>query len=335
MKTLMSFALCDGCLAGYSGVEGLTHACASLGCDGLEVICDDRYGGPLPEHGLVIGYHLCFWPDWLDFWQGNEQALLRKFGSRDAWVSFYGGETREALLRYYRADLARAERLGAHYAVFHVSDASIEEQFLYQWKHTDEEIIDGAADLLNEVLDGREPPFPILLENQWWPGLRLTDPALTARLLARVRCRNKGILLDTGHLLNTNPALRTETEAAAYIHHILDLHGPLAAQIRGVHLHCSLSGAYVQAHTGILPPDLAEDYLTRYGQNYAHVLQIDRHLPWTDPAIAGVLRQISPEFLVHELAGSGRPEKEQAVRIQAETLKNGGLTPENGKSGWR
>ena len=43
---------------------------------------------------LVIGYHLAFYPDWLDFYRDDRRALKRKFGSLDAAARFYGGPGR-------------------------------------------------------------------------------------------------------------------------------------------------------------------------------------------------------------------------------------------------
>ena len=326
MKTSINFPLYQGCLGEYGSFDALFSACRTLGCDGIEAIWgDDPLMDSLPAPAHVVGYHLTFWPDWLDFWQGNEPALLRKFGTQAAWESIYGGSGREAMLEKYRQDLERAAQLEAEYVVFHVSDISIEEGYTYRWLHSDEEVIDAACELINLLLGDRAWPFAFLVENQWWPGFTFTAPMLTDRLLNGIHTPNKGILLDTGHLLNTNPSLRTEKEAIAYIHAMLDQHGSLSGFIRGMHLHCSLSGEYVQAHTGRIPKDLPADYVARFCQSYGHILQIDRHQPWTDPAIASVIQRISPQFLTHELAAGNRAEKERAVRTQIETLRRGAL----------
>ena len=66
---------------------------------------------------LVIGYHLAFYPDWLDFYRDDRRALKRKFGSLDAAARFYGGPGPETLLEQYRADLRRAAGLNPHYVV--------------------------------------------------------------------------------------------------------------------------------------------------------------------------------------------------------------------------
>ena len=175
MDTLMSLPMTASVLTEYGDLE---EACRSCGCDGLEVV----WGGEeLPctvPQALHVGYHLTFYPDWLDFWRGDRAALTEKFGSEEVWRSFYGGpEGRETLLRLYREDLDRAVTWGARYVVFHVSDVSVEEGFTYHWRHTHEEVIDAAAEVINLLLGDRAWPFDFLVENQWWPGFTFTEPS--------------------------------------------------------------------------------------------------------------------------------------------------------------
>ena len=118
--------------------------------------------------------------------------------------------------------------------------------------------------------------------------------------------------------------LKTEAEGADYIRRMLNRHGSLAKWVRGVHLHQSLSGAYVKAHTGSLPAGLPEDYMERFGVSYQHILQIDQHRPWTDPAILSVLEQIEPRYLTHELSSRGRMARAEAVSVQTRLLQQGG-----------
>ena len=238
---------------------------------------------------------------------------------------FYGGWGRDTLLELYRADLDRAVQLGAEYVVFHVSDVSIEEGYTYRWLHTNEEVIDSAAEAVNALLDGQDWHFDFLMENQWWPGFTFLEPKETARLLERVHYHRRGILLDTGHLMNTNTKLRTQAEGAAYIRAMTEQHGSLAREIRGIHLHQSLSGAYVRNHTGSLPGNLPEDYMARYSVNYGHIQRIDQHLPWSDPAIIPVLAQINPKYVTHELSCGNRQQRWDAVCQQRELLLRGGF----------
>ncbi len=301
MREHISFPLCARTLGTYGGWEGVRRELSRLGCQGLEGIwAGEDFPGGLPA-GLVTGYHLTFFSDWLDLYREDRAALEEKFGTVDNVRRFYGGADRETLLALYRADLERAAALGPDYVVFHVSDVSVEESYTYRWRHSHREVLDAAAEMVNTLLDGRDWPFTFLLENQWWPGFTFTNPALTGRLLERVHYGRKGILLDTGHLMNTNPALRTQAEGVAYIRKMLERHGSLTKMVRGVHLHQSLSGAYVERSTGALPPDLPEDPIEQYSLNYGHILRIDQHRPWTDRAILGALEALDPAYLTHEV----------------------------------
>ena len=190
--------------------------------------------------------------------------------------------------------------------------------------HNLREVIDAAVEVVNLILGEERWPFEFLVENQWWPGFTFTEPEETARLLEGIRFAGKGILLDTGHLMNACTELKTEAEGADYIRRMLNRHGSLAKWVRGVHLHQSLSGAYVKAHTGSLPAGLPEDYMERFGVSYQHILQIDQHRPWADPAILSVLEQIEPRYLTHELSSRGRMARAEAVSVQTRLLRQGG-----------
>lgn len=324
MYQMMSLPLYSGTLGEYNSWRDLGQELERLGCDGIEGV----WGGEdLPKDlpaELILGYHLIFYPDWLDFYRDDRAALKQKFGSLEVTASFYGGLGPDTLLEQYRADLRRAVNLGARYVVFHVSDVSLEEGYTYRWLHTNQEVIDAAVEVVNLILGEERWPFEFLVENQWWPGFTFTEPEETARLLEGIRFAGKGILLDTGHLMNACTELKTEAEGADYIRRMLNRHGSLAKWVRGVHLHQSLSGAYVKAHTGSLPAGLPEDYMERFGVSYQHILQIDQHRPWTDPAILSVLEQIELRYLTHELSSRGRMARAEAVSVQTRLLQQGG-----------
>ena len=102
-------------------------------------------------------------------------------------------------------------------------------------------------------------------------------------------------MLDTGHLLNTNPDLKSEREGIDYICQVLKNLGELRKYIKGVHLSCSLSGEY-QRQSPQMIPSLEND-----ARLLSHVCNIDQHLPFTDPAIEKIFELISPDYLVHVL----------------------------------
>lgn len=324
MRHLINFPLDAIRVSEYESWEGVRKELEWLNCDGLEGIWA---GTDFPENlpaGLVVGYHLAFFPDWLDFYREDKDAIERKFGCVEAAKRFYGGWGRDTLLELYRADLNRAVRLNAEYVVFHVSDVSLEEGYTYRWLHSNQEVIDSAAEVINTLLDGASWPFAFLLENQWWPGFTFLEPKETSYMLERVHYERKGILLDTGHLMNTNIKLRTQAEGAEHIRKQVEKHGSLAKEIRAVHLHRSLSGAYVDTHTGRLPK-LPVEYLERYGVSYPHIQRIDRHLPWSDSAILPVLEQLQPDYVTHELSCRNRRQRRDMVQQQRNLLLMGGM----------
>ena len=61
--------------------------------------------------------------------------------------------------------------------------------------------------------------------------------------------------------------------------------------------------------------------------NYAHILEIDRHRPWTDPDAAALLARIGPRYVTHELAGAPGRAQARAVRRQMKTIERGAGKP--------
>lgn len=325
MRELIPLPLSAGLLEEYGGAEGLRRTLDDLGCQGVEAIwAGERPPEEFPRE-LAVGWHLTFFTDWLDLYREDRAMLLEKYGTLEAARGFYGGLGADYLLEVYRADLERARAMGAQYVVFHVSDVSIEEGYTYRWRHSAREVIDGAAEVVNALLaddPGESSPL-LLLENLWWPGLTMTDPALTERLLERVDYSKKGLMLDTGHLMNANQSLKTQEEGVEYIHRMLDAHGSLCRYIRGLHFHQSLSGDYVRENTGAIPPGLPQDPAERYGVNYGHIQRIDWHQPWTVPACASIVERLEPDYLTHELAAADVPARRRATLEQRRALTAG------------
>lgn len=321
VKLLTNFAVYDGCLDEYGSADALAADCAELGLDGIEVVWghEDSTSLTFPKD-LVVGYHLLFFSTWVDFWVGDKPALLEEFDTWDAVKDCYGAETRDELVARFRRDLQRAIDLGAEYAVFHVSDVLMQECFTREFSHTDRQVCDCACEIINRVFDGMDADLALLVENQWWPGFTFCDPAMTRRLLDGIEYDNVGIMLDTGHLLNSNTKLRTQRQALDYIRDCYDAHGDVARKVRGLHLHQSLSGEYVERTLGFVPADFAGDYMQRFTSSYRHVLNIDRHEPWTDPAVAELVRYIGPEWVTNELSFSSRAEHNERLRIQLAAL---------------
>ena len=319
----MNFPLSTYSLQPYGSWEALRETVKDLGLDGLEVIADpDNLADDIPLD-LVTGHHMTFYVDWLDFWRQDESALMRKFGSRDTVREVYRGTKPEDLLRHFREDLALGVRLKAPYMVFHVSDVSLEEGYTYRWLHTDREVLDGAIEFINLLLDGVEPSFDFLMENQWWPGFTFTDPEKTEYLLSHINYPRVGIMLDTGHLMNTNWKIRSQWDGIQYILDMIEKHGALSESIFGLHFHQSVSGDYCRKTVGTLPENFPLDYNDEFSRNYGHILQIDRHRPWTDERCARIPDRVQPKYLTHELGGKDPRAKFIAIRKQMRVIERG------------
>ncbi len=293
---------------------------ALRGFDGLELMhCGEDVRGIVPPE-KIVGVHLCFFPYWYDFYTGDMAACARNLGGPDAVRALYGGDTREALVDAYRRDIEKARAEGAEYVVFHVADCSDEELFTLRYRHTSAEVAAAAVELMNTLFPEPNGDMALLMENLWHPGLTLTEPDVTDQLLHGVRYQNKGILLDTGHLMHTDLSLRTQGEALSYIRRRIEEQGEAVRRaIRGIHLHQSLTGAYM-ADVAAHPPVLSTDPQKRMEQVYTHAFACDRHQPFTCPGVRAFIDWIDPEYLTFEFISSSRAEQEAMLREQLAAL---------------
>ena len=320
MKTEINITDTPQDLDRYTSAQDLRQFYKRKGMDGLELMPCMK--AELPE-GLepqdIVGIHLRYFPCWLEFWRGNTQALEMEYGNRETWEIYYGGSDREAFLKGWRDQLDLAQRTGAQYVVFHVAECTLQECITYRPLHSDLEVCLAAAEVINALLDGRDYSFYFLLENLWWSGLNLLDNGPTQALLDAIHYEKKGIMLDTGHLLNTNLNLSTQAEGLAYIHDILDRMGDLTRYIKGIHLNQSLSGAYVKKVLSA-PPILGGTYWQKLSAMYPHIGSIDYHAPFTAPGLSRLIRRIDPEFLTYELISASREQHEQLLQEQLRAL---------------
>ena len=322
MKVTINMTDTDMDLDRYAGPEDLRSFLKANRLDGLEFM--PCMGTVLPEGWKkedVVGIHLMYYHCWLDFWKGNAEALDREYGTRENWQMFYNGGTREGFLEIWRKQLKLAHEIGAKYVVFHVAECSLEECLTYEPRHTDREVCQAACEIINQLLDGTNYNFYFLVENLWWSGLNLRDNDVTRQMLEGIRYPHKGIMLDTGHLLNTNLELRTQEEGVRYIHQVLDYMGELTHYIKGIHLNMSLSGAYVKdviAH----PPVLTGDYWKRLSDLCPHIYTIDHHEPFTADTVGTILQRLGPEFVTFEYITQTREQHGAFLREQWKILDN-------------
>ena len=294
------------------------------GFDGLELQVIDEPAEGLIDPKLVTGLHMACIPCWYALWTGDEKALTDEFGDLATAEQYYGGLTRSALLEKFRRDLFYAEKYGAEYLVFHVAESRVIESFTEDYLHTDEEICAANADMLNILFEGKTDGPLLLLENLWQPGMNLRRPEITRDMLAAVRYPSKGIMLDTGHLMNTNTALRSQEEAVSYIHAVLDAHEQtgfdLCAAARGIHLNASVSGAFAEQIKKD-PPLLSGSYQERTSQMFFHVFERDQHRPFTALGVKELVQRIAPDYLTAELITLGLEDRRKKNSQQLAALR--------------
>ena len=282
MKTAMNLTTdrCD--LERFSDADDLRNFYMSFGLTGLELmpLAGDHNTFITPD--MVTGVHLVCPSDWM---------------SADL----------DALCASYRRDLEFARRMHAEYVVFHVSQISMQEAVTYRFQHTDEEVIRSCCQLVNRLMDDTDYTFYFLLENQWYPGLTFLRPEIAGMLLEGIRYPHTGFMLDTGHLMNTNPDLRTPDEAVSYISHILDRCQPYLSHIRGIHLNQSLSGAYVKDFLQKpLPSFTTENDWAYYV--YEHIFKTDQHRPFVADGVRRLVDRIAPDYVTYEYISRSRNE---------------------------
>ena len=101
-----------------------------------------------------------------------------------------------------------------------------------------------------------------------------------------------------------------ERDGIEYILKIVKALGQDRKLIRGLHLNCSLSGEYVKTFKRVY-----DDKCSNI-ERMKHVIKIDQHRPFSDTAVQKLLRAISPDYVVHELAYNDFNDFEQSIALQ-------------------
>ena len=317
MKTMFNLTTSSGDLDRFTDKNDLLHMMD--GFDGVELMhFEDDVRGVIPK-GRVIGYHTNFFYYWIDFFLGNNDALLHEFCSMEQCYKFYGGKTRDILVNRIKSEVELAKRYNAEYVVFHAADCAPTEFFSQSFSHSDELVIDAVCDMINEAF-AEEDSIMLLLENLLVPGMRFTNPGMTQRIMDGIHYANKGILLDTGHLMHTDSSLRTQEEGVEYINKQLDKHGDLVKYIKGIHLNKSLTGEYYE-EIKKSPPELSSEYQEREFQIFTHIFKLDLHKPFTGKGVKELIQRINPDYLTFEFITMDKEEHIAYLREQQDALK--------------
>ena len=287
-----------------------------LGVDGIEQFVY-TLREPQPSYKeLTQGVHLNYWPYWMDFWLKKAKRLRQQFRNlRERKTYFKEARSRDEWLSVIRLNICAALTQSPNYLVWHVAEADNTTAFTYDFQYNDREVLTEAANLFNAIADEIPQNVPVLFENLWWPGLRLTDVRKVKYFFERIERKNVGIMLDTGHLMSTNTRLRNEEEAADYVCRTVEKLGSYAELIKGVHLSCSLSGKY---QTTFERKPLEEESSELI---WKHIVSIDQHKPFTTRAAKQILDCVQPEYVTHELAYDTLEEMAEKVAKQIALCK--------------
>ncbi|WP_294707629.1 TIM barrel protein [uncultured Fusobacterium sp.] len=280
--------------------------------DGFEIIKFDLEKDSSKLKDKIIGYHMRFFPMWLDIYLGKYNMIKEKFSDKMDRFYWCGGDTKEDVITYYKKDLQRAKELGVEYVVFHACYVDDDGSLTYQFPYTDKEVLEGVVSLINDVFKNEDFQFTLLLENLWWAGLKLNSKSEMKLLLNKIEYKNIGFILDTSHMLNTNFNLKNLDEGIDYIIENIDKMEELKQYIYGVHLSWSLSGDYVSKMIKKHRKSQKEREKAKK-KIYEYVGQIDYHYPFEDNRIMKVLNKLSLKWLVYEFLYYNDEELEEKV----------------------
>jgi hypothetical protein len=219
--------------------------------------------------------------------------------------------------------LKLAHQLNCDYVVFHLAQSEFD--YIYDWHFPWKwrETIDLCAELLQAAFTNSPFTGELLLENLWWPGsFRALTEEEIAYAMDRIQHPRAGIMLDTGHILNTNQKITTEAEGVQYLLNTVRTWGEMRKAIRGVHLTRSLSGDYV-AQTRSAPTPVApfSPFWEQYQQAIDHVRRIDQHDAFETPAIADLFMLIDPAYVTYEFTYTSLDEWLDKIRRQRHAMR--------------
>lgn len=277
--------------------QSLGEYVASMKLDGIEQLIYDN-NMILKYKELTIGVHLEYWSYWIDFWWNNQQRLDYIFESNEEKKHYYKAQNIYEWIEYIKKNITLALNLKPQYLVWHVSEANVQEIFTYNFYYNDRQVLLATSEVFNEVAKIIPDNVLILFENLWWPGLRLNSMENVVYFFEKLKHNNVGIMLDTGHLMNTNINLTSELEASIFIKDIVNNLGSFASLIKGVHLNCSLSGQYQKK---FIEQQFKFCEFDKH-RLWEHIIKIDKHEIFQTKAPSFLIDYIQPQYVVHELA---------------------------------
>ena len=279
-------------------------------CDGLEMLTS--YEHP-PESHLPFSssVHLPYATDWIAAWKGKPYDM-------DDYQSLYYmyGRSPEEVVGNISKAIDLASDFSPPYGIMHLGDGSVPHLHCHEQPYTDDCVITEFAEVMNRVaasMPGGEPPFRILFENLWWPGLRMTDGKGFRLLDRKIEFSNWGLCIDTGHLMSCFPRIYTEQDGIDTLADVFSGYDQdIVDKVETVHFHYSASGEYRETFEDVTPGDKPiKEFIIGM---YPHISKIDQHMPFSDPRCKELLDILQPEYVTHEMPGSAEGPIEDFIK---------------------
>ncbi len=292
------------------GGDGVRRLVDEGGVSGTEMLTG-HFPSPEGMADVVEAVHLPYAVDWFSGWNGRHD--LEGLSDEQCLFLCYGRD-RGSMVRTVTEMIAHAAPLRPAYGVFHGASPDLYHVFSQRNGFSDREVLAALAELLNSAVSsfpGGEPPFPLALENLWWPGLRLLDRSEVSELERRLEFEDWMLCLDTGHLMNALRDCREEAAAVENVETALDRLGDDSVErIGAMHLHLSLSADY-QAETvdrGESAEYREADIDGKLSIAYPHFGRMDWHSPFETDACLRIVDRVKPGHVTHEFVTPGRGE---------------------------
>ena len=269
----------------------------------------------------AVSVHLPYVVDWYSVWKGR---LNVEDMTDDDLLFFSYGRSRGTMVDNIRTSIEKASVLKPAYGVIHAGSANIDELFSETYSDSDNEVLFAFAELINEAVSTfpkGEPPFKLMFENQWWPGLRMLDGKNYKILKDKIEFENWGLCLDTGHLLVTTQRSRDELQAIDLLAEIFEKYPQdMLDDIGTIHLHVNTSADYIKNY------DEPKDFLKmsigdRLKLGYGFVGGMDQHRPFSVKEVRRITDILKPDYVTHEMGAPDTETREKQYLQQRSLFK--------------
>ena len=259
----------------------------------------------------AVSVHLPYVVDWYSVWKGR--LHIPESMSDDEVRFFSYGRDRQQIIEAVRKGIECARPMNPAYGVLHAGSANIDELLSEGYSDTDDEVLSAFAEIVNEAVSSfpnGEPPFRLMFENQWWPGLRMLDGKDYRILCDKIEFENWGLCLDTGHLLVTTQRSKDELQSVELL---TDIFGgypkDMIDDIGVIHLHVNSSADYIRNFDA--PKDFLDmSFSDRLGIGYGFVGGMDQHRPFSVKEATRITDVLRPDFVTHEMGAHDNDERD-------------------------